>query len=107
MVHENNEKVIVGWKHNLSNGAVPILVEQGDVYYNKVKEIALKTGKAMELNYAAIDIVVTKSGEVEVMEVNAAQVVITKFCQMVPDGEKIGKEIYSKVIDKIFENEGE
>lgn len=97
------EKVIVGWKHNLSNGAIPILIDETDLYYETIKNMAEKAGKALDLNYATVDIVVTKKQEVLVMEVNS-NVCISKFCQLVPNGFEIGKKIYAKVIDKFFEN---
>lgn len=105
-VPKKNEKVTVGWKHNLSNGAIPLIVDENDLYYETIKEIAEKAGKALELSFASVDIVVTKEKEVAVMEINASNVVVTKFCELVPNGFEIGKQIYGKVIDKMFE-EGE
>lgn len=101
-IPKKDEKVIVGWKHNLGNGAIPIVIDENDLYYSDVKKIALETGRVMELKYAAIDIAVSPN-EVLVMEVNAKNIGITKFCDMVPNGFEIGKKIYSKVIDKMFE----
>lgn len=97
-----NEKVIVGWKHNLSNGAIPLLIDEEDLYYSEVKKIALQAGKVMELSFASVDVIVTKDKKVCVMEVNS-NVTISKFCELVPNGYEIGKEIYAKVIDKMFE----
>lgn len=102
-IPKKNEKVIVGWKHNLSNGAIPLLVNQEDGYAEEVKKMALETQKAMELKFASVDICVTKDEEVCVMEVNS-NVCISKFCELVPNGYEIGKIIYGKVIDKMFEN---
>lgn len=96
------EKVIVGWKHNLSNGAIPILVDDTDLYYEKVKKIALQVGKIMQLSFSTIDIMVTEKKEVSVMEVNS-EVVISKFCESIPNGYEIAKQIYGKVMDKMFE----
>lgn len=96
------EKIMVGWKHNLSNGAMPLLIDTTDLYYAEVKKLALQVGKIMELNYGSIDMSVTKDKKVYVMEVNS-NVTIHKFCQLVPNGYEIGKTIYSKVIDKLFE----
>ena len=102
-IPKKDEKVVVGWKHNLSKGAVPIIIDENDLYYHKIKEIALKTGKSMALTYASIDIVITEDTQIYVMEANANAVVVTKFCEMIPNGDKIQKEIFSKVIDKMFE----
>lgn len=105
-VPRENEEVIVEWKHNLSNGAIPLLVDKNDCYYETIKEIAIKAGKALDLTYASVDIVVTKAQEILVMEINATSVVVSKFCELVPNGFEIGKQIYGKVMDEIFQ-EGE
>lgn len=97
-----DEKVMVGWKHNLSNGAIPLLVDKNDLYYDVIENIALKVGKVMDLNFASIDVMVTKNKEVFVMEVNA-NVMISKLCELMPNGYEIGKTIYGKVMDQIFE----
>lgn len=97
------EKIIVGWKHNLSNRAIPRIIDERDFYYDSIKSITLEVGKVMNLNFASIDVVVAKDQEVYVMEVNS-NVTITKFCELVENGYEIGKQIYSKVIDKMFEN---
>lgn len=102
-IPKKNEKVVVGWKHNLSNGAIPLIVKENDKYYETIKEIAIKAGKALDLNFASIDIVVTEEQEIAVLEINARQVVVSKFCELVPNGFEIGKEIYGKVLDKMFE----
>ena len=99
------EKVVVGWKHNLSNGAIPLIVDENDEYYETVRKIALASGKILDLRFASVDMCVTKEKRIYVMEVNSS-VTISKFCELVPNGYEIGKEIYGKVIDKMFE-EGE
>lgn len=100
-----DEKIIVGWKHNLSEGAIPIIIDNQESIYEELKEIAIKTAKVIGLNFAAIDVIVTDNQEVSVLEVNP-NFGINKFCELIPEGYKIMKEMYSKVIDKIFE-EGE
>lgn len=97
-----DEKVMVGWKHNLSNGAIPLFVDENDVYAEKIKTIAKKAGNVLGLTFASVDVVVTKDKEISIMEVNS-KVCIKKFCELMPNGYEIGKEIYRKVIDKIFE----
>ena len=97
-----NEEVIISWKHNLSGGAVPILLKEDDEYQEEVKKIALATGDAMNIKFATIDIAVTEKKEILVMEVNAS-VCMNKFSEIVPGGYEISKNIYSKAIDKMFE----
>lgn len=97
-----DEEVTISWKHNLNSGAIPILVDERDKYLSKVKNIAQMAGDAMNAKFASIDISQTKSGEILVMEVNAS-VCMNKFSEILPNGYKIAKEIYSKAIDKMFE----
>ena len=97
-----NEEVIISWKHNLSGGAVPILLKEDDEYQEEVKKIALATGDAMNIKFATIDIAVTEKKEILVMEVNAS-VCMNKSSEIVPGGYEISKNIYSKAIDKMFE----
>lgn len=97
------EEVYVSWKHNLYNGAIPILVDENDEFANKVKEVALLAGKAMNITFASIDIALTSDKKVLVMEVNGS-VCMNKFSEMIPNGYKIAKDIYKKAIIKMFEN---
>lgn len=96
------EEVIVSWKHNLNGGAVPILLKEDDEYKSKVEKIALEAGKALNITFATVDVAVTDKKEILVMEVNSS-VCMNKFAEIIPDGYKIAKEIYSKAIDKMFE----
>ncbi len=97
-----NEEVTVSWKHNLSSGAEPILVNESDEYLQKIKEIALNAGKAMNIKFASIDIALTNKKEILVMEVNGS-VCMNKFAEIIPNGYEIAKNIYAKAIDKMFE----
>lgn len=97
------EEVYVSWKHNLYNGATPILVDENDEFTNKVKEVALLAGKSMNITFASIDIALTSDKKVLVMEVNGS-VCMNKFSEMIPNGYKIAKDIYKKAIIKMFEN---
>ncbi len=101
-IPQKGKKVMVGWKHNLSKGAIPVLIDCHDAYYEKVRNIAIQAGNALELKFASVDVVVTKEKKVCVIEVNS-RVCIHKFCELAPNGMAIGKEIYAKVIDKMLE----
>ena len=98
-----DEKITISWKHNLSNSAEPILIDESDKYIDEIKNIALKTGKALNISFASIDICLTNNDEILVMEVNS-NVCMAKFTQKIPNGYNIVKNIYSKAIDKMFEN---
>lgn len=102
-IPNTGEEVFISWKHNLYNGAVPIVVDDNDEFLNEVKRVALLSGKAMNITFASIDIALTSNKEVLVMEVNGS-VCMNKFSEIIPNGYNIAKEIYKKAVIKMFEN---
>ena len=101
-VPENGEEVTISWKHNLSSGAEPIIIDEKDKFINEVKIIAKKAGDALNIKFASVDVVVTEKDEVLVMEINGS-VCMNKFAEIIPNGYNIAKSIYSQAIDKMFE----
>ena len=100
-VPKKDEKVYLTWKHNLCNGAIPLLVED-DKLKEKIEQLALKVAKIINIDFAAIDIVQDNKGKLHVLEVNSG-LGMTIFSKYAPNGYKITKDIYSKAIDKMFE----
>lgn len=96
-----NEKVIISWKHNLNNGANPILIDNTDDYAIRIKEVAKKAGDALNIKFASIDVSLTNKKEIYVMEVNAS-VCLNKFSTLVPNGYEITKDVYRRAIEKMF-----
>lgn len=102
-IPKENEEVTVSWKHNLSSGAEPIKVDKTDKYLKEIKDIAKKAGDAINISFASVDIALTSEGKVVVMEINAS-VCMNRFSEVFENGKQIAKEVYSKAIDKMFEN---
>ena len=100
-IPKENEEIIISWKHNLSGGAEPVLVEN-DENIDKIKDIAIKSAKAIGIRFATVDIACTIQKEFSVVEINGS-VCMNKFAELIPNGYKIAKEIYSKAIDRMFE----
>ncbi len=100
-VLENGEEKNISWKHNLSCGAEPILVNE-DKYLEQIKNIAINASKAIGIRFATVDIALTAEGNLSVVEINGS-VCMNKFSELVPGGYKIAKDIYAKAIDKMFE----
>ena len=92
---DNGEKIYTSWKHNLSCGATCKLLENG-TFKNEIINLTQKTAKAMNLNYAAIDIIDTDSG-IFVLEVNASAC-MTHFLEQIPECYNLCKEFYRKAI---------
>lgn len=88
------------WKHNLSQGAEARLVED-----EKIKQIiskmALKAMDVIDARFASVDIV-RRNDEYMIIEINSG-VYMNKFMEQVPNGREIGRRVYEKAIDKIFE----
>lgn len=101
-IPEKGEEVTISWKHNLSGGAEPILVDETDEYLNRVKELAVNTGNAMNIKFASVDIALTNKKEILVMEVNGS-VCMNRFAEIIPNGYEIAKSVYAKAVDKMFE----
>lgn len=100
-VPKKNEKVEVSWKHNLSGGAKPVVLEKSELY-DKISEISIQTGKAMNMNFATIDIIQTSDDELYVLEVNSG--VCTRFfIENTEGGYDIVKEIYKEAIKALFQ----
>ena len=96
------EEVTISWKHNLSSGAEPIVIDENDEFIENVRCIAKKAGDALNIKFASVDVVVTDEKEILVMEINGS-VCMNKFTEIIPDGYNIAKSIYSKAVDKMFE----
>lgn len=99
-VPKENEKVEISWKHNLSGGATPNVLEKSELY-ERVMELAIKAGKAMNINFATIDVIQTADDELYVLEVNSG-VCATIFIEYVDGGYEIIKDIYRKSLESMF-----
>lgn len=95
------EEKVVSWKHNLSNGAEPILV-QNDEWLDSIKEMAINSAKSIGIKFATVDIALTSQKQLTVVEINGS-VCMNKFAEIVPNGYEIAKNIYTKAIEKMFE----
>lgn len=100
-VPKNEEKVSVSWKHNLSGGAKPTILNKGELY-DKIEKIAISAGKAMNINFATIDIIETTDDNLYVLEINSG-ICATIFVESVEGGYEIIKDIYRNAIQKLFQ----
>lgn len=95
------KKIATGWKHNLSNGATIDTNIEKDEVLPMVKDLALRSAKAVNIRFASVDISKKKTGEVFIMEINGS-VCMSKFIQNAENGREIAKGIYKKAIQKMF-----
>lgn len=100
-IPQEGEKVDISWKYNLSGGATAKILDKGDLY-QKIEELVIKAGKAMNMNFATIDVIQTVDDELYVMEVNSG-VCATIFAETVEGGYEMIKDVYRKALEATFE----
>ena len=100
-IPKQGEKVEVSWKHNLSGGAKPTILEKGELY-QRIERLAKEAGKAMNMNFTTIDIIHTTDNKLYVMEMNSG-VCADIFANTVEGGYDIIKDIYRKAIKAMLE----
>ena len=100
-IPQDKEKVYISWKHNLSGGARPTILENSELY-SRIEKLAIQAGKAMNINFATIDIIHTTSDELYVLEVNSG-IGATIFTELIDGGYEIIKNIYRKSLEYMFQ----
>lgn len=100
-IPKEGEKYEISWKHNLSLGAYPEILEEGSLRDTLI-DIAKRAGKAMNIKFATIDIIKTKDNQILVLEINSS-VCMRKFIERTENGYEIAKDIYGKALDKLWE----
>ena len=101
-IPENKEKIELSWKHNLSGGATPQIIEKNDKVYKEVERLAIKAGKTLNMIFATVDIIETDKDSFYVLEINSG-VGATLFSKLAPNGKKIVKDMYKKALENFFE----
>lgn len=96
------KKIAVDWKHNLSRGAQIVTDLENDEKIDEIKKLALKAFHAVNARFVSVDISKKANGEIFVMEINGS-VCMSKFIKDAPNGKEIAKKVYSKAIDKMFD----
>ena len=96
------EKFFISWKHNLSGGATPTILDKESDLYKKVEELAIKAGHAINMNFATIDIIHTTDDKLYVLEINSG-VCVAVFVEKIEGGYEIAKNIYSDALDFLFQ----
>jgi len=85
------------WRHNLSQGATAFEIESPHVYEN----LATKAAKAIDINFATVDIAELKNGKLAVMEINAG-VQAKQLLEQLPHLRSTIKNIYAMAIRGMF-----
>jgi glutathione synthase/RimK-type ligase-like ATP-grasp enzyme len=96
---EEDKIIVLNWKHNLGLGAEPEIIISGDKY-EKIKDLALKASKELNIGFASIDIVEHKN-KLYILEINSG-VMMERFAITNENGYEIAKGIYKEAIKKMF-----
>lgn len=89
------EKVDISWKHNLGQGAKPVIVSDAFLR-EKLSELALSCVLALDIEFASVDIIESEYG-LEILEINSG-IMMESLAQSSPDNYIIAKEIYKQAI---------
>jgi len=99
VLNENGEEVLANWRHNLGQGAVPVVVEEENLR-QQLAALAQKVTETLHLRFCSVDLVSSKEG-LQVLEVNGG-VMMENFAGTNPAYYKMAKEIYRKAILKVL-----
>lgn len=98
-IPEKGKEYFLLQKHNLTYGAKPVVIDESDDIYKKLTELTIKAVKAININFASVDIVSVKE-KLMVLEINSG-VTMKKFASYSEENRKIAKEIYREAIKKM------
>lgn len=100
-VPKKDEMFEYNWQFNLSGGAsITMKIDEGTI--DNVEKLAIDTAKKLNIRFGSVDIIKTVDEKYLVLEINSG-VMMKNFVNIHKDGRNIAKNIYKKVIKKMFE----
>jgi glutathione synthase/RimK-type ligase-like ATP-grasp enzyme len=93
------EKYYLHWKHNLGQGADPVIVQDRELI-KSLSGLALNAAKAVNVHFASVDIIKTGDRYL-VLEINSG-VMMESFSQLNDNNYQISKNIYAEAIESMF-----
>jgi len=100
-IPKSGDSLSLVWKHNLGQGALPEIITNPTLL-TRLKKLALACAQALNLSFAAIDIIKTDNKYL-VLEVNSG-IMMESFAMLSPQNHAIAKSIYTNAIDLMFDN---
>ena len=90
----------IGWKSNLSKGAIPQIVSEGEKK-TKLMQLAKMSVQALAIRFASVDIIETEH-EFRILEVNSG-IMMEGFVRADQTAHyPIAKHIYQKAVSRLF-----
>lgn len=102
-IPEPNEKVLLNYQFNLSNGAVMFL-DINDELKKQITALALFVAEKLDISFGSIDIIYTVNHELFVMEANSGVMMDSYIKQDKINGDKIAYHLYRDAVKLMFEN---
>ncbi len=99
-IPEIGEKVTIGWKFNLSQGAKSSPITNPTLL-KKIQKLSLEAARSIHIEFASVDIIETISGDFLVLEINSG-VVLNQFINDSPENYDLAKRIYREAILSMF-----
>lgn len=88
------------WRHNLSQGATAFELTN-DKRLDRLKNLAEQAAKAIDINFATVDVAELETGDIAIMEINAG-VQSKQLLEQLPHLRPIIKDIYADAIRGMF-----
>ena len=90
------------WQHNLAKGAKASEIPGGQKRLaHELNSLASRAAKTIGINFATVDIVLLKTGELMVMEINSG-VQAKYLLEQLPHLREVIKDIYARAIREMF-----
>ncbi|MBP3284213.1 MAG: hypothetical protein J6M02_01795 [Clostridia bacterium] len=99
-VPKKNEKILVNWKHNLGQGAIPV-IEKEEREIARVSRLVKNVLQKVGIRFASID-VIKYNENYAVLEINSG-VMMEHFSKVSRENYEIAKEIYKEAMMKLFD----
>ncbi len=90
------EEVLLNWRHNLAQGSVPMILDTRDPATQTICVLAQRAVKALEVQVASVDIVVTPAGP-KILEVNSG-IMMESLARHHPDGRAMAYRFYDRIV---------
>lgn len=90
------------WQFNLSKGSKAFLLKDKKLE-ERLKQFALEITSKLGIRFASVDIALLTDNSLSILEINSSVTLNSKVIVHIDNGYEIVKDIYSKVIDKMFE----
>lgn len=95
----SNERVFLNWKHNLGQGAVPVLLDASCPDFRSAIHLGVRSAAALGLRLCSVDLVRLRAG-LQVLEVNAG--VMMEALAGTERGEQYVRSVYFAALDAMF-----